>query len=226
MKKTYYKLYTGLNEENNKVLREFFSEITLENSYIAEFTHKEEIQKEDSELRYLYFIIEGKAKILKNERNGKRIILQFLEKEEFIGDLTVIGAEEMTKDVVSIGETICLAIPVSYVTSTLMNDISFLKMIGKYIGQKLLKRTDHFSVNQTYELKYRLAKVLIIVSKDGIYNENHGQIAEYLGVSYRHFLHTLKKLREEGYLSKNRYGSGYSINHAKLELLIAEVENS
>lgn len=147
-------------------------------------------------------------------------------KEEFIGDLTIVGAEETTKDVISIGETICLAIPIDYVRSVLMNDPSFLKMIGKYIGQKLLKRTDHFAANQTYELKYRLAKVLLIVSKNAVYNENHGQIAEYLGVSYRHFLHTLKKMKEEGYLSKNTSGPGYKINKGRLEQLVVETENS
>lgn len=75
MKKIYFKLYSHLTGENQEILKEFFSEKTLKNSFIMVFTHKEEIQKGNTELSYLYFIIEGKAKIQKNERNGKRIIL-------------------------------------------------------------------------------------------------------------------------------------------------------
>ncbi|MCP1226586.1 cyclic nucleotide-binding domain-containing protein [Sebaldella sp. S0638] len=220
MKKILFNEYYDEDIKKNKTLMSYYSKESLNNSYIIEFANNEFIQEEDRSVNFLYFIIQGKAKILKNQANGKRMILQFLKEEDFIGDLTVIGAEKVTKDVLSIGNTVCLATPVNYVIEILMEDRFFLKKISRYIGEKLLSRMDFFVDNQTYELKYRLAEVMLTVSINNVYKENHLQIAEYLGVSYRHLLHTMKKFKDEKKMYKE--GSKYIIDREKLELLVNE----
>ncbi len=223
MKKILFNKYLDENIKRNEALISYYSKEDLNNSYIVKFTNNEFIQQENHEMSFLYFIIQGKAKILKNQANGKRMILQFLKEKDFIGDLTVIGAEKMTKDVMSIGDTICLATPIDYVAKTLMEDRFFLKIVGKYIGEKLLTRMDFFVDNQTYELKYRLAEVMLAASINDVYKENHLQIAEYLGVSYRHLLHTIKKFKDEKKISKK--GSEYILDREKLKQLIKEKNN-
>ena len=197
MKKILFNEYYDEDIKKNKTLMSYYSKESLNNSYIIEFANNEFIQEEDRSINFLYFIIQGKARILKNQANGKRMILQFLKEEDFIGDLTVIGAEKVTKDVLSIGNTICLATPVNYVVEVLMENKFFLKKISRYVGEKLLGRMDFFVDNQTYELKYRLAEVMLTASINNVYKENHLQIAEYLGVSYRHLLHIMKKFKDE-----------------------------
>ena len=64
------------------------------------------------ELTYLFIILEGRAKVIATQDNSKRIILQFLRTEDLIGDLTIIEAEETIKDVISMGDTVCLGIPI------------------------------------------------------------------------------------------------------------------
>lgn len=73
-----------------------------------------------------------------------------------------------------------------------MQDIDFVKMISQFIGDKLIRRMEHFSINQTYQLNYRLALLLLEVAVAGIYQEKLTETAEYLGVSYRHLTYTLK----------------------------------
>ena len=99
----------------------------------------------------------------------------------------------------------------------------FFKKIAKYIGEKLLIRVEHFSRNQSYELKYRLAEIILQAEMNGIYHEKHVEIAEYLGVSYRHYTHVLKKLTEESYLIKE--DKGYLINKLQLKKLINEMNH-
>ncbi len=102
----------------------------------------------------------GKAKIIQTQ-NGKRALLQFLHPGDCIGDLTWIGAETVPKTVVAIGETTCLGIPMQAAAHGLMQDLAFVQTLGKTIGEKLLLRMDHFSVNQTYPLAWRLAHLLL-----------------------------------------------------------------
>ena len=220
MKKTYFKAYSNQTVISNPLVSHFFSAKDLKEAFIIEYQANELIQKDDQPLAYLYLIIAGKAKIIKNQANGKRLILQFLEKGDFIGDLTIVGAEEMAKDVVSIGTTVCLALPLTYVEKVLLHDNDFLRKISRYIGHKLLKRTEHFSNSQTYDLKYRLAELILLIAEEGIYRENQAQIAEYLGVSYRHLLFTLKEFRDQGLLTK--VASGDLVDQNKMVRLLGK----
>lgn len=56
-------LYTN---QSNFNLPEYFPERIKEQSYIFQFESNEFIQKEEEEVHYLFYILEGKAKILKS----------------------------------------------------------------------------------------------------------------------------------------------------------------
>lgn len=199
-----------------------FSTGTLEQSSVYEFSHNEIIQEEAGTLTHLYVILEGKAKIIKSQANGKRSILQFLHSGDFIGDLTLVSAEKTTKEVLAIGPTVCLALPIDHAKQVLMQDIDFVKMISQYIGDKLIRRMEHFSINQTYQLNYRLALLLLEVAVAGIYQEKLTETAEYLGVSYRHLTYTLKTFKENDCVY--RESRGYRINEANLKQLIRPMQ--
>ena len=196
----------------------FLSPSILSQSFLMDFDRNEKIVDQMLELRYLFIILEGKARIIQQEPNGKSIILQFLEVGDLIGELTLVKAEEAPKDVIAIGAVRCLAIPFNVVETTLMKRVEFPTFIAQYIGKKLLLRMEHFSHAQTFELKYRLASLLLEVAVNDQYTENNTQIADYLGVSYRHLTYTFKFLRENGYIERNKMG--YLIHPAKLRRLI------
>ena len=196
----------------------FLSPSILGQSFLMDFDRNEKIVDQMLELRHLFIILEGKARIIQQEPNGKSIILQFLEVGDLIGELTLVKAEEAPKDVIAIGAVRCLAIPLNVVETTLMKQVEFPTFIAQYIGKKLLLRMEHFSHAQTFELKYRLASLLLEVAVNDQYTENNTQIADYLGVSYRHLTYTFKFLRENGYIERNKMG--YLIHPAKLRRLI------
>lgn len=196
----------------------FLTEKILQQSFFTEYQRNEKIVSQSMQLDYLFIILTGKARIIQQEPNGKNLILQFLEAGDFIGELTLVKAEETPKDVIAIGNIRCLAIPLRVVENSLMNTAEFPRYIARYIGEKLLLRMEHFSNAQTFELKYRLAALLLEVAENNQYSENNTQIADYLGVSYRHLTHTFKFLRENGYIEKNK--TGYKIVREKLQELI------
>ena len=198
----------------------FLTESILKQSFLVTYERNEKIVKQTIKPDYLYILLEGKARILQQEPNGKSLILQFLEVGDFIGELTLVKAEETPKDVIAIGAVRCLAIPFTVIEEELMQEAEFPTYIARYIGEKLLLRMEHFSNAQTFELKYRLAALLLEVAVNEQYHENNTQIADYLGTSYRHLMHTFKNLREQGYIEKIK--GGYLIDSQKLRELIQE----
>ncbi|MBO0476904.1 cyclic nucleotide-binding domain-containing protein [Vagococcus sp. DIV0080] len=198
------------------------NQAVLTESSLFYFKNREFITKEMTELNYLFIIIKGRAKVIANQENGKRIILQFLKEADLIGDLSIIDIEDETKDVVSTGETICLGIPLTVVNEALLQDNSFLLFLSQTIGKKLLARMNHFREQQTQEVKIRLAKLLMTISSDNMYQEKHTEIAEYLGVSYRHYMHTFKYFKDLEILQKK--GTAFQVNLEKLQLYLDSSE--
>lgn len=104
----------------------FFNETDLKHSFIIDFENQEFIHHQAEPLNYLFYLIKGKAKILKTERNGRQSIVQFLTTGDLIGDLTLVQAETITKDVIALGETCCLAVPLAYAETVLKNKVLFM----------------------------------------------------------------------------------------------------
>lgn len=209
---------SSVAQELQRLHRAHFTGDLLKHSIVRTYDRNEPLLHQGATVSHLLILLAGKARIVQQEPNGKTLILQFLEPGNLIGELTLVQAEEEAKDVVAIDTVRCLAIPMPEVEKMLRTDPAFSAWIAKYIGEKLLLRMTHFSNAQTFELKYRLAALLIEVSVNGQYCEKNTQIADYLGVSYRHLTHTFKYLREEGYIEKNK--RGYRIDVEKLRALV------
>ena len=192
----------------------FFNETDLKHSFIIDFENQEFIHHQAEPLNYL----------LKTERNGRQSIVQFLTTGDLIGDLTLVQAETIPKDVIALGETCCLAIPLAYAETVLKNKVLFMQQLSHYLGKKMLQRVDHFTTNQTYELSYRLAELLLVAANhEDVYKEKHTEIAEYLGVSYRHLIYTFKQFRERGFIQKQ--GTAYHINRLALHSFVQKMKS-
>lgn len=197
-------------------------DIVVEHVRVDVFEDKELIINSQIPLDRLFLLIEGKAKITMIHENGSCSIVYFVKPNELIGELTLIDIEKQAKDVISIGKSVCLSVPIELVKSTLLNSNHFMILLSQFIGIKLLDRTWFNAKQQQYDLKHRLAAYILLCECDGIYNENHVQTAEYLAVSYRHLLYVLKQFKEEGLLIKVK--GGYKISKLKLEALASVLE--
>lgn len=185
-------------------------------SRVQIFQHNTAIIKANQTLTHLYYILDGRAKIYHSTEHGKDIFIHFLSANDWIGELTFLGIEEETRQVISIGETCVLAIPKHLVENHLFSDKQFLIELNRFIGKKLLDRTHHFVKNQSYDLKYRLATFMIDMSHKAVYSEKHVNVVDYLGTSYRHLLQVLKDFQDENYIEKIGQ-STYRLNKAKLQ---------
>lgn len=171
----------------------------------------------------LRFLVSGRAKILMIHEDGNRSIIHFVQKDDFIGELSFTGVESKPKDIVAINECICLSIPMTLAKESLLGDADFLLILNQYIVKKLLKRTWFSTKSQNYELKNRLAAYILMSECNGIYREKHTETSEFLSTSYRHLLYTFKQFIDDGIVSKDK--GGYRFDRAGLEALAMDIND-
>ncbi|ATP41235.1 transcriptional regulator YeiL [Solibacillus sp. R5-41] len=189
---------------------------------VHQFEKGEFIFKERSHPEYLYYMVEGKAKLYVTHKNGKVSLIDFITSPIFMGEIELIDGERVSKGIQTVTKTICLAIPIQQCKKQLLTDVIFLRELCMFLSDKAMKVTAKYTQNQVYPLENRLAAFILLSSDHDFYKEKHTEICEFLGVSYRHLLYTLAAFCEAGILVK--HNRGYLIqNKDKLRTLSEEV---
>jgi len=189
---------------------------------VSKFERGEFIFQEGSYPEYMYYLVEGKAKLFFTQKNGKVSLLSFLHPPTFMGELELLNSERYTKGIQAVTPVICLAIPINACKDKLLNDATFLRHLCIFLSNKTMVYTSKIGQNQAYPLINRLAAFILLSTDHNFYKEKHTEVCEYLGVSYRHLLHVLAQLCEEKVLEKQ--SQGYIIRNRKyLEELAKDI---
>ena len=169
---------------------------------VHEYKRDEWIIHEGRRTDYLFYVIEGKAKIYMTHQNGKVSLLNFVHANEFIGEMELLHEVYYTKGIQAAKRTVCLALPLHPCRSQLLEDTKFLRELTKVLSVKATFMAEKYSQILAYPLENRLADFILQTADEGLYKEKHVSVCDYLGVSYRHLLHVLAQFCEKGYLQK------------------------
>lgn len=210
--------------ENRKELEKYIRKYTMNDLFSSDmqpymellfFKKNEYIVKDSEEMKYLIFMVKGKAKVFTTLSNGKSLLLCFYQEFKVLGDLEIMGSQNAVTNVQVIEDSYCIGIPIEQVKAHLLEDAKFLRFICTTLGNKLTRCSQNSSINLLYSLENRLASYIYttgsrIVTPEGskiIFDENLTHIAELLGTSYRHLLRTLNNLCQNLVLRKicNQY---------------------
>ncbi|WP_019240207.1 MULTISPECIES: transcriptional regulator YeiL [Bacillus] len=190
---------------------------------VHQFECGEYIIQEGSFPEYLYYLIEGKAKIYYTHHNGKVSLLNFIQPGAFIGEIELLHEQYYSKGIQTATKTVCFAIPVRACKDQLLHDATFLKYLCTFLSYKETIMAAKYSVSRAYPLENRLAEFILLSADDYFYKEKHTEVCEYLGVSYRHLLHVLAQFSEAGYIEKQ--GRGFVIkNKLRLQQLATAIQ--
>ena len=179
-------------------IRPFTSKVTFESG-----SH---ILREGSKPDYLYYLVEGRAKIYLSHENGRRSLICFLDAPCFIGEIELLGTQVAARGVIAITCCECYAIRTDKCKDQLLKDTTFLRYLCLFLSKKTIDNTSNFSMNLCYSLDTRLANFILTTSHNGIYREMHTEVAEYLGVTYRHLLYVIAEFVKQGVLEKSKKG--------------------
>ena len=164
------------------------------------------ILHEGSTPEYLYYLVEGRAKLFLSHENGRVSLISFLDAPCFIGEIELLDAQDAARGVVAITRCECYAIRIDRCKDQLLKDTTFLRYLCLFLSKKSIDNTNNFSRNLCYSLETRLANFILTTSHNGIYREKHTEVAEYLGVTYRHLLYVIAKFVKSGILEKSEQG--------------------
>lgn len=178
------------------------------------------IYKINKSITHCYLILSGMLKIYIDHENGRRSILDFAGKYDWLGELSLFCVETDIKENRVLDDTICLKFDINYLRQICKENAEISYYFSTYTSNKLLMRSYRMSEYMNYSLEKRLASFILKYQNDGKYNIPHTDVSEYMNISYRHLLFVIKKFCEDGLLEKEK---GYIItDFEKLE----EISNS
>lgn len=169
---------------------------------VHEYQRDEWLIQEGKGTDFLFYVIEGKAKIYITHQNGKVSLVNFVNKNDFIGEMELLNEGYYSKGIQASTKTICFALPFQRYRTQLMEDVKFVRELSKLLSAKTTLMVAKYSQSLAFPLENRLADFILQTADNGVYKEKHVTICDYLGVSYRHLLHVLTQFCKKGYLQK------------------------
>nr|WP_314462129.1 cyclic nucleotide-binding domain-containing protein [uncultured Clostridium sp.] len=166
------------------------------------------IFKVGESLSRCYFIRSGAVKIYIDHENGRRSILDFAGREDWLGELSIFCNEDFTKENRVVDDSYCLEFDLGEIRDMCKKDAGVSFYFASYISSKLMARSFRLSEYLNYSLEKRLASFILTHHKEGRYGISHTDVSEYMNVSYRHVLFIMKKFCDEGIMKKEK---GYFI---------------
>jgi CRP-like cAMP-binding protein len=192
-------------------INEIFSRDMKQYMELVLFNKNEYICKTDERLEYLFFFVEGRAKVYSTLSNGKSLLLCFYKPFKVLGEAEFIHYETANSNVQIIEDTYCIRISFENIRNLALNDSRFLRYVCDSLSEKLIRLSKYSSINLLYPLENRLASYMLAyicntVSEGRnliVFEGNLSEVAELLGTSYRHLLRTLNNLCEQKLIKKN-----------------------
>lgn len=195
-----------LNAEEKFILADYFSFDIAPYTSICVFEPEEDIFKEGDRPKCLFYLLSGRAKLYLSHDNGKISLINFLDAPCFIGEMELLDNHKLTDGVKAMTTCKCYVIDIEKCKKQILNDTKFLQYLCRFLSKKAITNTSHYTQNQSYDLKNRLASFILKTTLNGWYRERHTEVAEYLGVSYRHLLYIIADFVQNGILEKNKNG--------------------
>lgn len=156
----------------------------------------------------LLLYVEGRSKVFRPLENGQTMLVRFYFPFQIMGDIELFTANRAVNSVTAVSEVRCLMIPMEAVRQELKGNTALLNLLARGLAEKLASSNATSAVNQHYPLRIRLADYLcLIFLEDGQHTRelktvDLGEIADFLGCSYRHLTRTLEEFKRKGILEK------------------------
>jgi CRP/FNR family putative post-exponential-phase nitrogen-starvation transcriptional regulator len=175
--------------------------------------------------RDLLFFVKGRIKIYTTMENGQRLLAAVYRPFDVLGEVELFTSERYTLSVEALTETVCLALSIAAIRRNAERNVRLFMYLCGRLGAKLRDRIIAESINLRYPVENRLASYLL-ASTDGegwiLGTDDLGEIADYLGASYRQLARVVRRFRDQGILERTR-GRVRVVDRPKLKPLARDL---
>ncbi len=188
-----------LNEENTS----YFKYIK-----IIKFEKDEYIYYEGDEVDHLYVLLDGSMLIAPSSEDGKFAIIDYGNPKSMLGDLEYFSHDNIYHDCIASSPSVFASIKYRYIDSYFSKLNTFNYFLAKSLADKLKSASLKQSSNMLYPFDKRLANYILdlctIHNCDEI-SIDTSTIAQYFGVTDRHYRRTLSKFENLNMVQRNKH---------------------
>jgi len=155
----------------------------------------------------LYFLVEGRTKAYCALENGQSVLASFMIPLDILGEVELFYGDRYTLSVEALLPSVFLSLPSQAVKAAAERNVALLAFVCGRLGEKVAYRNVVDSINLRYPVENRLASYLVASSDDEgrvLGTGNLGQIADFIGSSYRQLERVARRFRDEGILAAGR----------------------
>lgn len=187
-------------------LEEAIDEKLAESHEFHQFNKGELMCRLGNKIEKFYILLEGSVKVFTISADGRVLCLRIFDSITNLGDIELITGTRYRCNVEVTSDALCVAFPIDMVKKVGLNNNAFLRYLCSDLCNKFDTISSISSNNILYPLKNRLiGYILEHMNKSTKITEfpfSYKELAEMLGVSYRHLSRSISELEDQGFIEK------------------------
>jgi len=185
-------------------------------STILEYKKGQVIYNQDQPSTSIYLVIDGKVKVCRMAEDGRQVVVDIYQPDEFFGESAFLGLAQRTEIAVALENTKVMTWTTNEIEDITMKRPRLAIALLQLLVQRSMDfgyRIESFSVDN---IARRLARTLIRFSErlgsksdDGSVQMipfTHELLSQYVGTSREIVTHYMNQFRRQGYLRYSRKG--------------------
>jgi CRP/FNR family cyclic AMP-dependent transcriptional regulator len=185
-------------------------------STIIEYKKGQVIYNQDQPSTSIYLVIDGKVKVCRLADDGRQVVVDIYQPDEFFGESAFLGLAQRTEIAVALENTKAMTWTTNEIEEITMKRPKLAIALLQLLVQRSMDfgyRIESFSVDN---IARRLARTLIRFSERlGTKNDDgsvqmipftHELLSQYVGTSREIVTHYMNQFRRQGYLRYSRKG--------------------
>jgi len=185
-------------------------------STILEYKKGQVIYNQDQPSTSIYLVIDGKVKVCRMAEDGRQVVVDIYQPDEFFGESAFLGLGQRTEVAVALENTKVMTWTTNEIEEITMKRPRLAIALLQLLVQRSMDfgyRIESFSVDN---IARRLARTLIRFSERlGSKNDDgsvqmipftHELLSQYVGTSREIVTHYMNQFRRQGYLRYSRKG--------------------
>jgi len=185
-------------------------------STILEYKKGQVIYNQDQPSTSIYLVIDGKVKVCRLADDGRQVVVDIYQPDEFFGESAFVGLAQRTEIAVALENTKVMTWTTAEIEDITMKRPKLAIALLQLLVQRSMDfgyRIESFSVDN---IARRLARTLIRFSErlgnksdDGSVQMipfTHELLSQYVGTSREIVTHYMNQFRRQGYLRYSRKG--------------------
>ena len=185
-------------------------------SSIVEYRRGQSIYNQDQPSTAIYLVIGGKVKVSRLADDGRQVIVDIYQPDEFFGESAFVGAAPRLEQAIALDHTKLMAWGTAEIEEVIMKRPRLAVALVQIFVKRTMEVADRIESFSADNIGQRLARSLIRFSERmGARQEDgsirmapftHELLSQYVGTSREIVTHYMNQFRRQGYLQYSRKG--------------------